>query len=109
MKLANATNLHRKSGVAQWRGLRFLPAKQRLSKSWLTSTPAPKCLTPSEVLENTYAFDWRFLSTSDTVQYKDRKPYWLRLPALVQRKLSTIMLFDGSPWYLAKSAMSGLL
>ena len=29
MKLANATNLHRKSGVAQWRDLRFA-----LSKPW---------------------------------------------------------------------------
>jgi hypothetical protein len=35
--------------------------------------PAPKCRTPSIVLENTYPFDCRFFSTGDPVQYKDRK------------------------------------
>ena len=37
--------------------------------------------------ENTYAFDWRFLSTSDTLQYKERKVQGLNLPAPVLRKL----------------------
>jgi predicted TIM-barrel fold metal-dependent hydrolase len=37
--------------------------------------------------EKTYAFDWRFLSTSDTLQYKERKVQGLNLPAPVLRKL----------------------
>lgn len=37
--------------------------------------------------ENTYAFDWRFLSTADTLQYKDRKLQGLSLPAPILRKL----------------------
>jgi hypothetical protein len=40
MKFANATNLHRKSGGAQWRDLRFLYRFSRgLNKAWFrTST-----------------------------------------------------------------------
>jgi predicted TIM-barrel fold metal-dependent hydrolase len=37
--------------------------------------------------ENTYAFDWRFLATSDTLQYKERKVQGLNLPAPILRKL----------------------
>jgi hypothetical protein len=37
MKLANATNLNRKSGGAQWRDLRFLPPPH-------TPTPNPNIL-----------------------------------------------------------------
>jgi len=37
--------------------------------------------------ENTYAFDWRFFATSDTLQYRDRKVQGLNLPAPVLRKL----------------------
>jgi Amidohydrolase len=37
--------------------------------------------------ESTYAFDWRFLSTSDTLQYKDRKLQGLSLPGPILRKL----------------------
>ena len=37
--------------------------------------------------EKTYAFDWRFLSTSDTLQYKERTVQGLNLPAPVLRKL----------------------
>jgi hypothetical protein len=37
--------------------------------------------------ENTYAFDWRFLATDDTLQYKDRKVQGLNLPAPILAKL----------------------
>jgi Amidohydrolase len=37
--------------------------------------------------ENTYAFDWRFFATSDTVPYRDRKVQGLNLPGPVLRKL----------------------
>ena len=37
--------------------------------------------------ENTYAFDWRFLSTNDTLQYKERKVQGLNLPPPVLLKL----------------------
>jgi hypothetical protein len=37
--------------------------------------------------EDTYAFDWRFFSTGDTLQYKDRKLQGLSLPAPILRKL----------------------
>jgi hypothetical protein len=37
--------------------------------------------------ENTYAFDWRFFATSDTLQYRDHKVQGLNLPASVLRKL----------------------
>jgi predicted TIM-barrel fold metal-dependent hydrolase len=37
--------------------------------------------------ENTYAFDWRFFATNDTLQYKDRKLQGLSLPAPILRKL----------------------
>jgi predicted TIM-barrel fold metal-dependent hydrolase len=37
--------------------------------------------------ENTYAFDWRFFATSDTLKYRDRKVQGLNLPAPVLRKL----------------------
>jgi hypothetical protein len=37
--------------------------------------------------ENTYAFDWRFFSTSDSLQYKDRELHGLNLPAPILRKL----------------------
>jgi hypothetical protein len=37
--------------------------------------------------ESTYAFDWRFFSTSDTLEYKDRKLQGLSLPAPILRKL----------------------
>ncbi len=37
--------------------------------------------------ENSYAFDWRFLATNDTLQYKNRKVQGLNLPVPVLRKL----------------------
>jgi predicted TIM-barrel fold metal-dependent hydrolase len=37
--------------------------------------------------ENTYAFDWRFLATSDVLQYRDRQVQGLNLPGPVLRKL----------------------
>jgi predicted TIM-barrel fold metal-dependent hydrolase len=37
--------------------------------------------------EKTYAFDWRFFATSDTLQYRDRKVQGLNLPAPILRKL----------------------
>lgn len=37
--------------------------------------------------EKTYAFDWRFFSTSDTLQYRDRRVQGLNLPEAVLRKL----------------------
>ena len=37
--------------------------------------------------EKTYAFDWRFFSTNDTLQYRDRKVQGLNLPAPILRKL----------------------
>jgi hypothetical protein len=37
--------------------------------------------------ENTYAFDWRFLATNDTLQYKGRKVQGLDLPAPILAKL----------------------
>jgi predicted TIM-barrel fold metal-dependent hydrolase len=37
--------------------------------------------------ENTYAFDWRFFATGDTLQYRDHKVQGLNLPAPVLRKL----------------------
>jgi hypothetical protein len=37
--------------------------------------------------ENRYAFDWRFLATNDTLQYKDRKVQGLSLPAPILAKL----------------------
>ena len=37
--------------------------------------------------ENTYAFDWRFFATSDTLQYRDRRVQGLNLPAPILRKL----------------------
>jgi predicted TIM-barrel fold metal-dependent hydrolase len=37
--------------------------------------------------ENTYAFDWRFFSTSDTLQYRDRRVQGLNLSAPILRKL----------------------
>ena len=37
--------------------------------------------------EKTYAFDWRFFATSDTLQYRDRKVQGLDLPAPILRKL----------------------
>jgi hypothetical protein len=37
--------------------------------------------------ENTYAFDWRFFATNDTLQYRNHKVQGLNLPVPVLRKL----------------------
>jgi predicted TIM-barrel fold metal-dependent hydrolase len=37
--------------------------------------------------ENSYAFDWRFLATSDSLQYRDQQVQGLALPRAVLRKL----------------------
>ncbi len=47
--------------------------------------------------ENTYAFDWRFFSTSDTLQYRDRKVQGLNLRPLFYASSITRTRFDGFP------------
>ena len=37
--------------------------------------------------ESSYAFDWRFLATDDTLTYKDRSVKGLALPESILRKL----------------------
>jgi hypothetical protein len=53
--------------------------------------------------ENTYAFDWRFLATNDTLQYKDRKVQGLNLPAPILAKLYHENALRWIPGILANS------
>jgi hypothetical protein len=52
--------------------------------------------------ENVYAFDWRFLSTSDTLKYKDRSIQGLNLPPQILRKLYHDNAVRWIPGILAK-------
>ena len=53
----------------------------------MNSTPAPMCRTLSEVGRIPTHSTGDFFSTSDTLQYKDRKLQGLSLPAPILRKL----------------------